>query len=407
MPLPHRRRSNRTRWGVCLCLVFGAPAWSSSARAQATRTAQIEQQQAEKATRLHPTEQSRTQALIRRIERSFQGPPRGWYPWFGSVYRGGLFALGPGYRVPFGDSGALDAQIAVSLKGYTFGRVILKAPAIADGRVKVTINADTLNANDVGFFGVGNETREDDRTSFDFRPTTVGATVVATPARHIEVGASLSYIDIHTGPGTRGTPTQDRYSESQVPGLRASPTYLRSQAHAAFDWRDSAGYARHGGLYRVDWSTHDDRSGGAFSFREVDADIRQLIPLLRENWILALRASASTTSTNADAQVPFFLMPQLGGGADLRGYHSWRFRDRHRLLLTGEFRWTPSHFLDMAIFHDAGKVAAERRDLDLRDLTHSTGVGLRFHTLSSTFLRVEVAHGGEGTVVIMGMGQDF
>ena len=45
----------------------------------------------------------------------------------------------------------------------------------------------------------------------------------------------------------------------------------------------------------------------------------------------------------------------------LRGYPSWRFRDRNRLLLTGEYRWTAGQFVDMALFVDAGKVAARVR----------------------------------------------
>ena len=53
-------------------------------------------------------------------------------------------------------------------------------------------------------------------------------------------------------------------------------------------------------------------------------------------------------------------MPELGGSHTLRGYSSWRFRDRNRLLLTGEYRWTAGPFVDMALFVDAGKVAARR-----------------------------------------------
>ena len=50
-------------------------------------------------------------------------------------------------------------------------------------------------------------------------------------------------------------------------------------------------------------------------------------------------------------------MPDLGGSHTLRGYPTWRFRDRNRLLLTGEYRWTAGPFVDMALFLDAGKVA--------------------------------------------------
>ena len=92
--------------------------------------------------------------------------------------------------------------------------------------------------------------------------------------------------------------------------------------------------------------------------------MQQFVPILRENWVIALRALASTTSTAPGQDVPFYLLPDLGGSHTLRGYPAWRFRDRNRLLLTGEYRWTAGPFVDMALFLDAGKVAPRLADLD-------------------------------------------
>ena len=52
-------------------------------------------------------------------------------------------------------------------------------------------------------------------------------------------------------------------------------------------------------------------------------------PMLRENWVLSLRGRLQTTLDDTDV-VPYFLLPSLGSGSTLRGYNSWRFRDRHR-----------------------------------------------------------------------------
>jgi hypothetical protein len=72
----------------------------------------------------------------------------------------------------------------------------------------------------------------------------------------------------------------------------------------------------------------------------------------------------STTDINDNDQIPFFLLPSLGGRSELRGYPNFRFTDRNRMLLTAEYRWTPSKFMDMPIFYEVGKVAAKRSDLD-------------------------------------------
>jgi outer membrane translocation and assembly module TamA len=53
----------------------------------------------------------------------------------------------------------------------------------------------------------------------------------------------------------------------------------------------------------------------------------------------------------------------------------------------------------MALFVDAGKVASERRDLDLDDLKTAYGIGIRFHGPTFTPLRIDVARGDEGVRV--------
>ena len=112
----------------------------------------------------------------------------------------------------------------------------------------------------------------------------------------------------------------------------------------------------------------------------------------------------SSTSTEDGREVPYFLMPQLGGGSDLRGYPSWRFRDRHSLLLSGEYRWTPSHFVDMALFMDAGKVVSTRGQIDFENLRRSYGIGIRFHAPAATILRIELARTSEALALIFGFG---
>ena len=94
------------------------------------------------------------------------------------------------------------------------------------------------------------------------------------------------------------------------------------------------------------------------------------------------------------------MLPALGGGSTLRGFSSWRFRDRHSLLLQAEWRVLVSPFIDMALFYDAGKVTASRSDLDFDGLKTDFGVGFRLHGPMVTPLRIELAKGNEGLHVI-------
>ena len=95
------------------------------------------------------------------------------------------------------------------------------------------------------------------------------------------------------------------------------------------------------------------------------------------------------------------MLPALGSGSTLRGYSSWRFRDRHSLLLQAEWRWIPNRYgLDMALFFDAGKVTHRRAELDLHGLKSDFGIGLRLHGPGATPVRVELARGNEGMNVV-------
>ena len=111
----------------------------------------------------------------------------------------------------------------------------------------------------------------------------------------------------------------------------------------------------------------------------MDAEIVQHIPILRENWVISLHGLLQTTLDDDDT-VPYFLMPSLGSGSTLRGFSGWRFRDRHSLLMSGEFRWIPNRLaLDMALFYDTGKVTPRFDDISWKGLASDVGIGVRFH----------------------------
>jgi len=114
--------------------------------------------------------------------------------------------------------------------------------------------------------------------------------------------------------------------------------------------------------------------------------------------------------TQHDAQVPAVFdadgRPMMC--STLRGYSSWRFRDRHSELFSVEWRWIPSRFaLDMAIFYDAGKVTSRRSDLGFDGLKGNIGIGARFHGPAATPLRIELARGKEGLNLVFSGGPAF
>src|SRR5262249_55744303 len=139
-------------------------------------------------------------------------------------------------------------------------------------------------------------------------------------------------------PGSGDEPSVETiYTPSTLTGLGARATYAHSQVTAGADWRTSPGYSPRGGGF---WGTVRDYADldHEFGFDQIDYDLIQHVPILREAWVISLHAFAETAFAKSGQEIPFFMLPSLGGGSNLRGFSSWRFRDKNSLLLQAEWR---------------------------------------------------------------------
>lgn len=372
-----------------------------------SRAAAIAREQAAKVPQLAPYEPNKAERWIETAETILTSPPP-VYPWFGSIYPGGLFAAGAGYRKPIGDTALFGVHGGWSVRNYKGAQALFHLPELADRRVSIDLKANIIDAPAVDYYGLG-DARDAEASTFSYRPTTLGATVTVKPMSRVTFGGGVDYVGIRTGSGGGRRPIDRQFTPSTAPGLGLDPDYLRTNLFAGYDWRLARAYTDRGGWYHVEWYDYRRRDEGPGSFRRFDAEARQFFPILRANWIIALRGLVSVTDadTSTGEHVPFYLMPALGGSEELRGYPAWRFRDRNRILTTAEYRWKAGQFVDLALFVDAGKVTAERKDLDLSGLVTTYGIGVRFHTPTSNVLRIELARTRDGFALVFAAGQIF
>lgn len=377
--------------GLAATLSIASPALS-----QDTRAALIARQQAEKARQLRKYTPSKVEAVVTRVQQGFVSGPNGAYPMFGSVYPGGSVALGVGYRRYYGDRTFFDLKSLYSIRNYKWLELSTDAFGLLRDRLELHARVGWRDAPQVAFYGLGVGTSNDDRTNFGLQNAYAGGDARLRPVFPFVLGAAVTYEDYDTGPGDgHHRSIEERFSPESVPGLGAGPAFVHARASAAVDWRPSSGFARRGGLYEIRYHGYRDRAD-VYSFDRVDGEVVQHIPLLREKYVVSLRGRVESV-VDDDAEVPFFMLPALGSGSTLRGFHSWRFRDRHSLLLQGELRWAPNRSaLDVALFYDAGKVVSRRRDLDLDGLKSDVGLGFRFHSFTATPVRLELARSNEG-----------
>jgi hypothetical protein len=381
----------------------------SGAMAQ-TRADEIARQQEEKAKRLEPYRPNPTEVFLDQVERGrwILGVPRGWYAALGSVYPGGGFAGGGGHRYYFGYDSFIDAGVLWSVAGYKRAQVVAFTPDHLNGRVDLQGSMVWLDATQVAFYGIGSESQRDNQTNFRLHRAYIEGAAVVRPTRWLHLRLDGGLDDYTQKPGLGRSPSIEKvFSPETAPLLGDDPWYLRGEATATLYWLQSPGYSRSGGLYRVAYEEFNPLSGSGGTFGFLRTEVVQHVPILRETWVLSLHAGTESIVRKSDV-VPYFLMPTLGGGNGLRGYANQRFRDRHSLLLSGELRWFPNRSgLDAALFVDAGKVAPFRSGLTLEDLRMDYGIGVRFHSLVATPLRLDLARGDEGMRLVIAAGAAF
>lgn len=318
---------------------------------------------------------------------------RGLFVTVGGIKPGSGVALGPAYARML-DSGAIVVGKAVySVKQFKLAQVSMQSAPLAGGRMFLDGRVRWQDAPAVAFYGLGTNALPV-RADYSETRSEVSGQAMFRPAGALRFAAGAGFEKYDTGPGEGNVPSIDTVFDA-VPGLNADVAYLHSFASAGVDSRDGEGYSRHGTLLRATFHDYRQQDDGPYSFQRLDGAVEQYLPILRGNWVIYLGARASTTSTSSGNSVPFFLLPDVGGN-DLRGYNSFRFRDRHSVVFTAEYRWYAQENLDAAIFYDAGKVVADRSDLNFQDLRGSVGGGLRLHGARTTAVRVELAHSREG-----------
>jgi hypothetical protein len=377
------------------------------ASGQETRAAAIAAEQAEKATRLAPHQPNRIEDLILTMRQTMVEAPSGFYPYFASVYSGGGFTLGAGYRQFTGDRTHWNIAGLYSVPGYKLIEASTVSPGHWAGRLDLRAVAGWRDATQVAYHGLGIDSPADPNTAFRMQQAYAGGDLTARPKPWLLLTAGATY-EAYTLEDPTGDfiPVEDAFDSTSAPGIGADPSYLHTTFSVSIDSRPAADYARHGALYKIARHHFADQAG-TYSFSRMEAEAVQHIPILRENWVISLHGRLEST-VDDDDQVPYFLLPSLGSGSTLRGYSSWRFRDREAVLFSGEMRWIPSRLaLDMAVFYDAGMVAPQLDDIKLDGFVSNYGIGVRFHSPVRTPLRVELARGREGTRLVFSASSAF
>lgn len=330
------------------------------------------------------------------------GQKSGFYPEFSNMITGaGWISVGPGYRHWFGgDRVFADVSAAMSWRSYKMARARIELTNLARSRVAVGSEVRWQDYTQNSYFGPGPDSLEADRSEYRLKSVNAIAYTNVRPVQWLTIGGRAGWLRRPSllepgGKFRRDSPSTAVVFAGESAFARGQqPNYLHGELSLIADTRDHRSHPRHGGMYRGAWTRFADRAGGSFSFQRFEAEAAQFLTPRDGVVTLAMRGWLVASDTAEGHEIPFYLMPALGGNSTLRSFANFRFHDRHVAVVNLELRIAMLAHLDTVIFADAGNVAPRIGDLDFAK--RSLGLGFRLHSGRSTFARADVAHGQDG-----------
>ncbi len=128
---------------------------------------------------------------------------------------------------------------------------------------------------------------------------------------------------------------------------------------------------------------------------------------LNYRWVLASRVRGVFTRTADGQEIPFYLLPSLGGTGSLTAFENDRFHDRHSFLATGELRYQATPEIRLEAFIDVGEVFPALGEFRFSELEIGGGIGARYKMGGKVLIGVSLGVGREGPRIALTGGFRF
>jgi hypothetical protein len=325
-----------------------------------------------------------------------------------------------GFGLTYSQDGVLKStgQLeAVALTGLWWRRyfslditeIRLKGPILAGA------GARYLLWTDAAFYGIGNDSRKEDRSNFAHRQPSLWGSVGLDFGDRFRSGLAMRFEQNSISPGRNSNyPSSTDWilsHEEQLPGLDGRADYLavefNLQHDSLFDRENSAG----GWDIELGAAIYNQLNGDDNSFTKASLDVKKYFHLFYGR-LLSFRLAAEVTRPYQDGEIPFYYLSRLGQRRTIRGFFRGRFQDRDSVLFSMEYQYPlikrPPGKPNMGalLFLDGGKVAHDLFSTSLFGGYHmSFGGGFRIFNRDGLDFQVLLAKSEEGFRIYLVLNQ--
>ncbi len=323
---------------------------------------------------------------------------------------GGAFRM----RRFFSTDAALELDLAGSSEGAFNNRVVFSQRRVGP-RQFLFYRGEVSYLTDLStrFYGLGNDTEEDDEASYVLRQTLFAATFGVQLPLDFTLELQERVASYKVGPGRLDGVRSARAAFPGVDGMRGRTTLLTHRLQLTYDSRDARGAPTRGILAQFTYEIADTTLGSGADFQRFGLSVTALFPKFKRRFVTAARAAGWIVTGD---EVPFYALTQLGGKHTHRGYGQGRFVDQNGWLASVEERWNVTSLdlmgtkavLQLAGFVDAGRVLPEGGGFKLDKAKLAAGAAIRLVLPDSDLVTsIDVGFSDEGPAAFVGLDYPF
>jgi hypothetical protein len=298
--------------------------------------------------------------------------------------------------------------------------------------------AQGISLEQVGYFGLGPNTKEADRAYFGMQQTVIGTNAVWPVFKKLNVSlvgeANGRFVDIRPSLNQASPSIEQLYSEATAPGLTRQSAFVQFGEGIRMRPQLAAGFVRLN--YLAQFQEFISPGASQYSFNRLKVDLSHEFPLYRKTRSLIpldsngpndcsagvnihdcppitggtsrnlegsvnLRFVMNESFVSSGHAVPFYFQPTLGGSdingeASLGSYRDYRFRAPNTILLRASFEHSLFKWpVGVTAMIDEGKVANTRGGLDLTHLRRSYSAGLTLRAGGLPLIYLLFSWGGD------------
>jgi len=241
------------------------------------------------------------------------------------------------------------------------------------------------------YFGIGNKP-----TNIKQAFTSQSISLLLQPqyivSKHFFIGASMSYRNERLLTNATLSRRDSIFQQFGSSGWEPF-SQLNAGLVAAYDSRDNQFYPQRGIFAKTSFVVSKAGWGSNYSLQEFSLDFRQYIPVLRNHTFVY---QCYTGGTFGKSEIPFQLLPTVGGRDLLRGFRQGMYRDNLIFLLQTEYRMPVYKRLKAAVFCSVGD-AMNSSNYNIDKIKIAYGAGLRYRLNDArVHLRLDFAKNNYG-----------